>query len=129
MLTKLQSGVESEEAKWKTRLADKEAEVADRDAEMDKLKQQNRAMEESLKVVGQAEEVRTETKMERDSRNLRGENGALNQTRTLTRVVRQITRHLLRPFKKVTALLSPRLYFSSRHFLPIFTLPSFLPAP
>ncbi len=50
MLKSLQASVESEESGWKDKL--KEAE-----AEREELRAKNAALEESLKVVGQAEEV------------------------------------------------------------------------
>ena len=55
ILTKLQSGVEAEEGVWKQRLADQEAEMSEKCAA---LEARNASLEQSLSVVGQAEEVR-----------------------------------------------------------------------
>ena len=57
MLHQLQSTVETEESRWKSRLGEKEAELEQVRKETDKLKQSNIALEESLKVVNSAEEV------------------------------------------------------------------------
>ena len=57
MLHQLQSTVETEESRWKSRLGEKEAELEQVRKETDKLKQSNIALEESLKIVNSAEEV------------------------------------------------------------------------
>ncbi len=57
MLHQLQSTVETEESRWKSRLADKEAELEQVRKETDKLTKNITALEESLKVVNSAEEV------------------------------------------------------------------------
>ena len=57
MLHQLQSTVETEESRWKSRLGEKEAELEQVRKETEKLKQSNIALEDSLKVVNSAEEV------------------------------------------------------------------------
>lgn len=57
MLTSLQDSVESEEQTWKTRLSDKDQELSALLLERDSLREKNVALEESLKVLKQAEEV------------------------------------------------------------------------
>ena len=57
MLHQLQSKVETEESRWKSRLGEKEAELEQVRKETQKLSQNNIALEESLKVVNSAEEV------------------------------------------------------------------------
>jgi DNA repair exonuclease SbcCD ATPase subunit len=57
MLHQLQSTVETEESRWKSRLGEKEAELEQVRKETQKLSQNNIALEESLKVVNSAEEV------------------------------------------------------------------------
>ena len=57
MLHQLQSKVETEESRWKSRLDEREAELDRVRDEKDKLAQSNTAMEESLNVVDSAEEV------------------------------------------------------------------------
>ena len=57
MLHQLQSTVETEESRWKSRLGDKEAELEQVRKETDKLTKNITALEESLKVVNSAEEV------------------------------------------------------------------------
>ncbi|TRY78638.1 hypothetical protein TCAL_12555 [Tigriopus californicus] len=57
MLTSLQDSVESEEQTWKTRLSDKESELSTLLVERDSLLEKNTALEESLKVLKQAEEM------------------------------------------------------------------------
>jgi len=49
--------VDSEEHKWKARLADKEGELSSSLAQAEDLREKVRALESSLKVVEQAEEV------------------------------------------------------------------------
>jgi predicted nuclease with TOPRIM domain len=58
ILKKLQSGVESEETTWKARLSEKDDELSHTKDEIEDLEKKNASLEESLKVVGQAEEVR-----------------------------------------------------------------------
>ena len=57
MLHQLQSTVETEESRWKSRLAEKEAELERVSKEKGMLAKSNSAMEDSLKVVNSAEEV------------------------------------------------------------------------
>jgi hypothetical protein len=57
MLHQLQSKVETEESRWKDRLAEREAELDRVREEKDKLAKSNAAMEESLNVVNSAEEM------------------------------------------------------------------------
>ena len=57
MLHQLQSTVETEESRWKSRLSEKEAELEQVRKETDKLTKNVTALEESLKVVNSAEEV------------------------------------------------------------------------
>eukprot|EP00094_Tigriopus_californicus_P012985 TCALIF_12555-PB protein Name:"Similar to KTN1 Kinectin (Gallus gallus)" AED:0.24 eAED:0.24 QI:0/0.4/0.5/0.56/0.8/0.87/16/94/1061 len=61
MLTSLQDSVESEEQTWKTRLSDKESELSTLLVERDSLLEKNTALEESLKVLKQAEEIEPES--------------------------------------------------------------------
>ncbi len=60
MLKSLQSSVESEESEWKSKLARAEADLAAAAEEREELRKNNEAMQESLKVVNQAEEVNQE---------------------------------------------------------------------
>ena len=57
MLHQLQSTVETEESRWKTRLSEKEAELERVRKESEKLAKSNIALEQSLNVVNSAEEV------------------------------------------------------------------------
>lgn len=57
MLHQLQSTVETEESRWKSRLSEKEGELEQVRKETEKLTKSNLALEESLKVVNSAEEV------------------------------------------------------------------------
>ena len=57
MLHQLQSKVETEESRWKSRLSEKEAELEKVRKETEKLTKNNTALEESLNVVNSAEEV------------------------------------------------------------------------
>ena len=57
MLKSLQSSVESEESEWKQKLHKAESDLASTSSERDELARKNAALEESLKVVTQAEEV------------------------------------------------------------------------
>jgi len=57
MLHQLQSTVETEESRWKSRLSEKEAELEQVRKETEKLTKSNLALEESLKVVNSAEEM------------------------------------------------------------------------
>lgn len=50
MLNSLQGSVESAETEWKVRLSKKES-------ELDELKKKNAALEQSMQVVDQAQEV------------------------------------------------------------------------
>ncbi len=59
MLHTLQSKVEVEESKWKARLAEKDSQLEDVIKDRDSLERKNLALEESLKLVKQAEEVRS----------------------------------------------------------------------
>lgn len=59
MLHELQSNVESEEKVWKDRLSSKDNELNKVKTDLDELSKKNQALNESLKVVKQAEEVRT----------------------------------------------------------------------
>ena len=68
MLTKLQSNVEQEESVWKDRLNSKDNEIGDLRKEKDDLAKKNTALEESLKVVQQAEEVKWEKTMAKSAK-------------------------------------------------------------
>merc|ERR1712141_13067 len=57
MLHQLQSTVETEESRWKSRLSEKEGELEQVRKETEKLTKSNLALEESLKVVNSAEEM------------------------------------------------------------------------
>lgn len=57
MLKSLQSSVESEESEWKDKLAKAESDLSAAYTEREELKKKNAALEESIKVVNQAEEV------------------------------------------------------------------------
>ena len=57
MLHQLQSKVETEESRWKSRLGEKEAELERVRKETEKLTENNIALQESLNVVNSAEEV------------------------------------------------------------------------
>ncbi len=59
MLKSLQSSVESEESEWKQKLERSESDLED-------LKRKNSALEESLKVVRQAEEVKNKEEEEEE---------------------------------------------------------------
>ena len=57
MLHQLQSTVETEESRWKSRLSEKEAELQQVRIETEKLSKSNAALEKSMNVVNSAEEV------------------------------------------------------------------------
>jgi len=58
MLSSLQSNVESEENKWKKRVSDKEEELSASLSRARELEEKVSALEASLQVVSQAEEVK-----------------------------------------------------------------------
>lgn len=57
MLHQLQSTVETEESRWKSRFGEKEAELERVRKETEKLTENNIALQESLNVVNSAGEV------------------------------------------------------------------------
>ena len=57
MLNTLQSSVESEEEVWKQRLSEKDEELSAALSDKETLAKKNAALQESLSVVKQAEEV------------------------------------------------------------------------